>query len=54
MWGPATAHGVGILSKLYVIYTERNASHLAIVQYFDLGPTFVLIMEALSETVLPF
>ncbi len=27
-WGPATAHGVGILTKLYVIYMERYSSHL--------------------------
>ena len=25
-WGPATAHGVGILTELYVIYMERNTA----------------------------
>ncbi len=25
--GPATAHGVGILTELYVIYMERYISH---------------------------
>ena len=25
-WGPATAHGVGILTELYVIYMERDRS----------------------------
>ncbi len=29
-WGPATAHGVGILIKLHVIYMERCSSHRAI------------------------
>ncbi len=34
-WGPATAHGVGILTELYVICMERSTSHRAIV---SIGP----------------
>ncbi len=26
--GPATAHGVGILTEVYVIYMERSTSHV--------------------------
>ena len=36
-WGPATAHGVGILTELYVIYMERYTSHRAIARCFGLG-----------------
>ncbi len=28
-WGPATAHGVGTLTEMYVIYMVRYASHLS-------------------------
>ncbi len=36
-WGPATAHGVGILTELYAIYVERSTSHRAIARCFGPG-----------------
>ncbi len=46
-WGPATAHGVGILTELYVIYIERNASHRTTAQCFglELFPNIPKIMS---------
>ncbi len=31
-WGRVTAHGVGVLPEMYVIYTETYTSHRTIVQ----------------------
>ncbi len=39
-WGPATAHGVGLLTEMYAIYMERYASHRA--------------MKSIGPTALPF
>ncbi len=36
-WGPATAHGVGLLIEMYVIYMETCTSHRAIARCFGLG-----------------
>ena len=36
-WGPATAHGLGTLTEMYVIYIEGHTSHRGIAQCFGLG-----------------
>ena len=35
--GPATVHGVGLLTEMYAIYIETSTSHRAIAQCFGLG-----------------
>ena len=41
-WGPATVHGVGILTALYVIYMGTYVSHCAIARCFGLGLFYIL------------
>ena len=36
-WGPATAHGVGLLTEMYAIYMERCALHRTVARCFGLG-----------------
>ncbi len=48
-WGPATAHGVGILTELYVIYMERSTSHHAGVSG-PLAAAGEAVMDAKTES----
>ncbi len=44
-WGPATAHGVGILTELYAIFMDR---YTLVPKFKDLDPT-VLAGEGVSH-----
>ncbi len=52
-WGPATAHGVGLLTEMYAIYMERYTSHRAIARCFGLGLFFQIWHFASHTGTLP-
>ena len=36
-WGPVTANGVDLLTKIYIIYMETDTSHRATARCFGIG-----------------